>query len=397
MDETWQAVHLPATQRLFITLDCDMTRFVVLTTPHEREYIVKMTRFGRTAAIASAVAVSALLLSACSGGGSSSGLSGDLAGAGSSAQGSAQESWIAAFQTANEKVNITYDPSGSGAGRTQFIAGGVAFAGSDSYLSDDELKSTFVGCAPSTLPFEVPNYISPIAVIYNVEGVKTLNLDAATLAKIFSGKITKWNDAAIAALNAGVTLPDLAITAVHRSDKSGTTKNFTDYLNKVDAADWAEKAADVFPFKTGEGAQGTSGVVSAVKNGKGTIGYADLSKAAGLGVANIKVGDKFVAPTAEGASKVVAESTVVSGRDAADLAFKINRTTTDSTHYPLVLVSYIIGCQTYADAKIAPLVKAYATYLVSPEGQAVAAKAAGSAPLTAELSKKATDIVAAIK
>jgi phosphate transport system substrate-binding protein len=356
-----------------------------------------MTRFGRTAAIASAVAVSALLLSACSGGGGTPALSGDFAGAGSSAQGSAQESWIAAFQTANEKVNITYDPAGSGAGRTQFIAGGVAFAGSDSYLSDDELKKTFAACAPSTLPFEVPNYISPIAVIYNVEGVKSLNLDAATLAKIFAGKITKWNDSAIAALNAGTTLPDLAITAVHRSDKSGTTKNFTDYLNKVDAADWSAKASDVFPFKTGEGAQGTSGVVSAVKSGKGTIGYADLSKATGLGVANIKVGDKFVAPTAEGAAKVVAESTVVSGRDAADLAFTINRETTDPTHYPLVLVSYIIGCQTYADAKVAPLVKAYATYMVSAEGQAVAAKAAGSAPLTAELSKKATDILATIK
>jgi phosphate transport system substrate-binding protein len=366
-------------------------------TPTKGNHIVKMTRFGRTAAIASAVAVSALLLTACSGGGNTPSLSGDIAGAGSSAQGSAQESWIAAFQTANEKVNVTYDPAGSGAGRTQFIAGGVAFAGSDSYLSDEELSKTFAGCAPSTLPFEVPNYISPIAVIYNVEGVSSLNLDAATLANIFAGKITKWNDAAIAALNAGTTLPNLAITAVHRSDKSGTTKNFTDYLNKVAPAAWTAKAADVFPGTTGEGAQGTSGVVSAVKSGKGTIGYADLSKAGGLGVANIKVGDKFVAPTAEGAAKVVAESTVVSGRDKADLAFKINRTTTDSTHYPLVLVSYIIGCQTYADAKVAPLVKAYVSYLVSPEGQAVAAKAAGSAPLTAELSKQATAIVSAVK
>lgn len=356
-----------------------------------------MNRFGRVSAIASAVAVSALLLTACSSGGGTSNLAGDLAGAGSSAQGSAQESWIAAFQTANEKVNITYDPAGSGAGRTQFIAGGVAFAGSDSYLSDEELKSTFAACAPSTLPFEVPNYISPIAVIYNVEGVKSLNLDAATLAKIFSGKITKWNDAAIVALNPGTTLPDLAITAVHRSDKSGTTKNFTDYLNKVDSTNWSAAGNDVFPFNTGEGAQGTSGMISAVTSGKGTIGYADLSKATGLGIANIKVGDKFVAPTAEGAAQAVADSTVVSGRDAADLAFKINRATTNSAHYPLVLVSYIIGCQTYADAAIAPLVKAYVTYMVSAEGQAVAAKAAGSAPLTAELSKKATDIIAAIK
>ena len=356
-----------------------------------------MTRFGRVAAIASAAAVSALLLTACAGGGGNSDLSGDLVGAGSSAQGSAQESWIAAFQTANPNVNITYDPAGSGAGREQFIAGGVAFAGSDSYLNDEELAKTFAGCAPSTKPFEVPNYISPIAVIYNVDGVTSLNLDASVLAKIFAGKITKWNDAAIVALNAGTTLPDLAITAVHRSDKSGTTKNFTDYLNKVAPKDWIEAAADVFPGKTGEGAQGTSGVVSAVKNGKGTIGYADFSKAAGLGVANIKVGDKFVAPSAAGAAAVVAESTVVEGRDAADLAFKINRATTDSSHYPLVLVSYIMGCQEYTDAATAALVKAYVGYIVSPEGQAVAAKAAGSAPLTAELSAKAAAIVAAVK
>ena len=355
-----------------------------------------MISYGRVAAIASAVAVSTLLLSACSGGGGSN-LSGDLAGAGSSAQGSAQESWIAAFQTANEKVNITYDPAGSGAGRQQFIAGGVAFAGSDSYLSDDELKKTFAGCAPSTLPFEVPAYISPIAVIYNVAGVKSLNLDATVLAEIFAGKITKWNDPAIVALNSGTTLPDLAISAVHRSDDSGTTKNFTDYLHKVAPAAWTKDAAGLFPFKTGEGAQGTSGVVSAVKNGKGTIGYADFSKAAGLGVANIKVGDKFVAPTAAGAAAVVADSTVVSGRDAADLAFKINRATTDATHYPLVLVSYIMGCQQYADAKLAPLVKAYVGYIVSPEGQAVSAKAAGSAPLTAGLSSKAAAIVAGVK
>jgi phosphate transport system substrate-binding protein len=358
---------------------------------------VKITRSGRIAAIVAGTAVAAFALSGCASGNTPSSLSGDIAGAGSSAQGSAQESWIAAFQTANEKVNITYDPAGSGAGREQFIAGGVAFAGSDSYLSDDELKKTFAACAPSTLPFEVPNYISPIAVIYNVEGVKSLNLDAATLSNIFLGKITTWNDAAIAALNPGTTLPNLAITAVHRSDKSGTTKNFTDYLNKVAPAAWAAKAADVFPGTTGEGAQGTSGVVSAVTNGKGTIGYADLSKATGLGIANIKVGDKFVAPSAAGAAAAVAESTQVSGRDAGDLAFKINRATTDPTHYPLVLVSYIMGCQTYVDAKVAPLVKAYVSYLVSPEGQAVAAKAAGSAPLTAELSAKATAIVSAVK
>ena len=357
---------------------------------------MKINRFGRVATIAAAGAATALLLTACAGGGNGS-LSGDLAGAGASSQGSAQKAWIASFQTSNPDVNITYDPAGSGAGRTQFIDGGVAFAGSDSYLSDDELKKTFAACAANTKPFEVPAYISPIAVVYNVAGVSKLNLDASVLAKIFAGKITKWNDAAIVALNAGVTLPDLAITAVHRSDDSGTTKNFTDYLNKVVPADWANKADGIWPFKTGEGAQGTSGVITAVKNGKGTIGYADLSKAGDLGVANIKVGSTFVAPTEAGAAKALEVSTAIEGRDKADMAYKLNRTTVEAGAYPLVLVSYLIGCQEYKDAKWAPLVKAYVGYIVSDAGQAEAAKAAGAAPLTAAMAKQAADIVAAVK
>jgi len=358
---------------------------------------VKLNRFGRVATIAAAGAISALLLTACSGGDNGSGLSGDLAGAGASSMGSAQKAWIASFQTDNPNVNITYDPAGSGAGRTQFMEGGVAFAGSDSYLKDDELAKTFAACVADTKPFEVPAYISPIAVVFNVEGVSKLNLDASVIAKIYAGKITNWNDAAIAALNAGVTLPNLAITAVHRSDDSGTTKNFTDYLNKVAPSDWTNKADGVFPFKTGEGAQGTSGVITAVKNGKGTIGYADLSKAGDLGVASIKVGSEFVAPTAAGAAQALSLSKAVAGRDAADMAYDIDRTTTDASAYPLVLVSYIIGCQQYADPKWAPLVKGYVGYIISDAGQAEAAKSAGSAPLTAAMAKQAADIVAAIK
>src|SRR5690606_10578261 len=124
--------------------------------------------------------------------------SGDLAGAGASSMGAAQEAWIAGFQTANPDVNVTYDPAGSGAGREQFIAGGVAFAGSDAYLKDEELEGTFAACVADTLPVDLPVYISPIAVIFNVEGVDSLNLDAATIAQVFSGEITKWNDPAIA-------------------------------------------------------------------------------------------------------------------------------------------------------------------------------------------------------
>lgn len=359
-----------------------------------------MKRSGGIAAIA---LVGALALASCAAneGGTDtpveSDLSGNLVGAGSSAQGSAQEAWIAAFQEANPEVTITYDPTGSGAGRETFIAGGSDWAGSDSALNDDELAGEFGSCAPDTSAIDIPTYISPIAVIFNVEGVDELNLDAATIAKIFKGEITNWNDPAIAALNEGTEFPDLAITAVHRSDDSGTTKNFTDYLNKVAPEIWDQKAADPFPYQTGEGAQGTSGVVDAVKNGTGTIGYADASKAGDLGIAKIEVGDEFVTYTPEAAAAVVADSPLVEGRADGDLAFALDRLTTDPTHYPLVLVSYSIVCTEYADAAQGELVKAYISYITSADGQAVAAESAGAAPLSEDLQAKVADSLALVK
>jgi phosphate transport system substrate-binding protein len=361
---------------------------------------VNIKRSGGIAAIA---LVGALALASCAAneGGTDepteSTLSGNLVGAGSSAQGSAQEAWIAAFQEANPDVTITYDPTGSGAGRETFIAGGSDWAGSDSALNDDELAGEFGSCAPDTAAIDIPTYISPIAVIFNLDGVDELNLDAATIAKIFKGDITNWNDPAIAALNDGTTFPDLAITAVHRSDDSGTTKNFTDYLNKVAPEVWDQKAADPFPYQSGEGAQGTSGVVDAVKNGTGTIGYADASKAGSLGIAKIKVGDEFVTYTPEAAAAVVADSPLVEGRADGDLAFALDRLTTDPSHYPLVLVSYSIVCTEYADAAKGELVKAYVSYITSADGQAVAAESAGAAPLSEDLQAKVAESLALVK
>jgi phosphate transport system substrate-binding protein len=357
---------------------------------------VKITRFGAIGAIA---LVGALALASCAaneggtGTDTPSDLSGTLDGAGSSAQGSAQEAWVAGFQTANSDVTVNYDPSGSGAGREAFIAGGVAFAGTDSALKQEEIDGGFAGCVPDTGYIQVPDYISPIAVIFNVEGVDELNLDAATIAGIFKGDITKWDDPAIAALNEGTTLPSATITAVHRSDDSGTTKNFADYLNKVAPEVWDAEPADPFPYSTGEAAQGTSGVVDAVTNGTNTIGYADASKAGSLGVAKLKVGDEFVGYTAEAAAAVVAESPAGDTAGDTDLAIKIDRTTTDPSHYPLVLVSYIVTCIEFQDAEVAPLVKAYVSYITSQDGQAEAASSAGAAPLTAEVSDKVATVL----
>jgi phosphate transport system substrate-binding protein len=321
-------------------------------------------------------------------------LSGSLAGAGASSQEKAQEAWATGFQGLNDGVTIAYEPSGSGAGREAFLAKGVAFAGSDSYLDDKEgqLTAAKERCGGED-PIEVPAYVSPIAVAFNVAGVDTLDLDAKTLAKIFDGTITKWNDPAITALNPDATLPDATINPVHRSDDSGTTKNFTDYLSKAGEGAWTHDPADTFPVKGGEAAEGTSGVVAAITNGKNTIGYADHSQVGDLAVVSVKVGDAFVAPSAEAAAKVVATSPAVAGRPEVDMATDIDRTTTEAGAYPVVLLSYLIACQHYDDANQAALVKGYLSYIVSDAGQQAAAQNAGSAPLDASVAKRAQGIV----
>ena len=139
-----------------------------------------------------------------------------LDGAGSSAQESAMDAWRSAFQKDNPDVTVNYDPSGSGAGIEKFNAGGIDFAATDSALNADkgEIDAAKKRCGADAI--EVPNYVSPIAVVYNVQGVKDLQLSAKTIGQIFDGKITKWNDKAIAAENTGAKLPSTAISPVHR-------------------------------------------------------------------------------------------------------------------------------------------------------------------------------------
>jgi phosphate transport system substrate-binding protein len=292
-------------------------------------------------------------------------------------------------------VNVSYDPVGSGGGREQFLAGGVDFAGSDAALTDDEIKKAASVCGAKGV-FELPNYISAIAVVYHLDGVDKLNLAPATIAGIFNGSITTWNDPKIAADNPNAKLPSSAITPVHRGDKSGTTKNFTDYLDKTAKDVWTAGSVDVWPTQGGEAANGTSGVIASVKGGQGTIGYADESQAGGLGIANIKVGTTFVAPSAKAASAVVANSDPVAGRGEFDHAIAVNRTTTASGEYPIVLVSYHIGCVQYSDKAKGDVVKAFEAYVISDAGQQAAAKAAGSAPISAALRDQAQKTVDAI-
>jgi phosphate transport system substrate-binding protein len=329
--------------------------------------------------------------------GGGSGLSGTLNGAGASSQEAAMAAWQAGFQTANPDVTVNYDPVGSGGGREQFIAGGTAFAGSDSYLSDEEgeLSAAVERCLDED-PIEVPNYVSPIAVIYNLEGVDDLRLSGPTLAGIFAGDITEWDDPAITADNPGAELPSEPITAVHRADDSGTTDNFTAYLEAADDSVWTHGEVGEWPIKHGEAAQGTSGVVAAVQNGSNTIGYADASQAGDLGQAAVRVGEEYVAPSPEAAAKVLEVSPRVEGRADVDLAFDLDRSTTEAGVYPIVLTSYLIACQTYEDQATADLVKGFLSYVVSEDGQAAAAETAGSAPLSADLQDEALSVVEGI-
>ena len=362
---------------------------------------MNLKRFGVPAVIA---VTAALALSSCAaneGGAapeeSASTLSGNLVGAGASSQDAAQQSWIAGFQTANPDVTIDYDPSGSGAGRETFIEGASDFAGSDRAFKDDEIAAGgFAKCAPDSTIVELPLYISPIAVIFNVEGVDTLNLDAATIAGIFAGTITNWNDPAIAATNPDATLPDLAITPVHRSDDSGTTENFTEYLGAAAPDVWTYEADGVWPFEGGEAAQGTSGVVDAVTNGTGTVGYADASRAGDLGTVAVQVGDEFVEYSPEAAAAIVDASPFAEGRAEGDLAIELDRTSTEAGVYPIVLVSYLIACGTYAETENVELVKSYLSYIASPEGQDTAAADAGSAPISDSLREKITAAIDSI-
>jgi phosphate transport system substrate-binding protein len=352
--------------------------------------------------ISAASAVLALTAAACgSSNNSSSGLSGTIAGAGSSAQQAAQEAWVAKFEDQNSDATVSYDPIGSGGGRDQFIAGGsTAFAGSDSPFDTTELPKATARCAQTSGAqlVQIPDYISPIAIIYNLSGVDNLQLSPDTTAKIFKGEITTWDDPAIKADNPGANLPSTKITPVHRSDESGTTANFTDYLHEAAPSVWTFDPDSSWPLKTGESGAQTSGMVQAVKAGDGTIGYADESQAQGLGIAKVKVGNTYVAPSAQGAANDFDQSKpdpqLSQGKFV--IAYTVDRKPTDPSSYPVLLVSYLMGCTKYGSADTTKLVDAYFKYIESSDGQQAAADNAGSAPLPPNVTKAVQPALTAI-
>lgn len=316
---------------------------------------------------------------------------GALNGGGSSLQDTyeqkVKDGFVPAVTKAGGSAQVNYTKSGSSDGKKQLAAGTLDFAGSDSPIKDDE-KATFGG--KTILYF--PIVASPITVAFHLQGLTELKLSADTIAKIFQGEVSTWDDPAIKADNPGAKLPVTKITVVHRSDGSGTTSNFTKYLKAASPSVWKLDAGETVQWPaTTQGAQNSTGVTAAIKQTDGAVGYADLSDAAkeNLDVADVKnAAGKFTKPTPDGASQALASATV-----NPDLTYNpLNTTGADS--YAITSPTWILVPAKQADPAKAATLKAYVTFALS-EGQGQA-KSLFYAPLSDSLRQKALAQVAQI-
>jgi phosphate transport system substrate-binding protein len=320
-------------------------------------------------------------------------VTGSLTAQGSSAQKNAMDEWIKTYQAQCSGAKVDYQATASGAGIQAFIAGTADFAGSDSALKDDEQPKADAKCAGGTA-LNLPMVVGPIAVVYNVDGVDNLQIDAPTIAKIFSGKITKWNDPAIASQNSGVKLPASAITAVHRSDESGTTDNFTKYLSKTAEKDWTFGNAKAWKAPGGTGAAKSDGVASAIKSTPGSISYVELSFAENSDLQKAKVKNgagEYTELNGASAGKGI-EGAKITGT-GNDLKLSIDYNATTPGAYPIVLTTYEIVCSTGSPK--AKELQAFFKYTSSTGGQS-ALNDLGYAPLPESIRSKVETAVAAI-
>ncbi|MGW7043897.1 phosphate ABC transporter substrate-binding protein PstS [Streptomyces avermitilis] len=293
---------------------------------------------------------------------------GQLQASGSSAQKNAIDAWVKAYTASCKDVQINYNPTGSGAGVTAFTQGQTAFAGSDSPLKPEEVTASKKACG-SNQAIDLPMVGGPIAIGFHLSGVDSLTLDASTLAKIFDGKITKWNDEAIAKLNPSAKLPSTKIQAFHRSDESGTTDNFTKYLKAVAPSDWKYSGGKAWQAKGGQSAQGSSGLAQQVKQTEGAISYFELSYAAdGISTVDLKTGAATpVKATVENATKAISTAKVAGTGN--DLSLSLNYKPTEEGAYPLTLVTYEIVCEKGNKAGTLAATKSFLTYIASEDGQ----------------------------
>ena len=351
----------------------------------ERDFPVKFQRYGSVAGVAVAAA---LALSACgsdngassapttaaaAGGSSASSTaaacpSGTLKAAGSTAQANAISQWTKDYQGQCTGVTVDYNGNGSGAGVTAFIQKQADFAGSDYALSTTQAgQVTSAGRCGSGSAVDIPVVPGAIAVIFNVPGVTSLNLSAKTLAGIYNGTITTWNDAQIKADNPSATLPALKIQPFMRSDTSGTSYNFSAYLNALGGFSAANKQ---FPSKVAQGVKGSSAVAAKVKSTSGGIGYAEYSYATQDSLSYAEVSNAsgaFVQLTQANAANFIAKAKVTQNGSDTKLAFDYTYAASDA--YPATLVTYEIACGTGNDATQLPLIKGFLDYITSSAAQ----------------------------
>ena len=330
---------------------------------------MKRNRFG---AALSAVTSGALLLSGCGAHKNTDGQNttpvtvncggkATLKASGSTAQANAMTRFVKAFQQACPGQTLDYTADSSGTGISEFTLNQTDFAGSDSPLAGNEYAAAQQRCGSPA--WDLPVVFGPIAITYNVKGVNSLNLNAATAAKIFKGAITSWNDPAIQALNPGAGLPAEPIRVVFRSDLSGTTDNFQKYLAAASDGTWDRGTGKTFNGGVGEGAKGNDGTSSAVKAIEGAIAYNEWSfaEAKKLNMARIitPAGPDPVAISAESAGKTIGGAAVI-GRDNDMVLDTVSfYNPTQAGAYPIVLATYEIVCSKYADPQVAAAVRAF--------------------------------------
>jgi len=335
-----------------------------------------------------ALAAMALFVAACSSsssgssGSSSSGPSGTLNGSGSTFQLTFQQTAIQSFKSVQPNMTVNYGGGGSGKGRTDLASNVVQYAGSDTAPIPSDEVANFKG--KTVLYF--PVIIGPITVSYNLPGIKSgLKLDAPTIAKIFQAEIKKWNDPAIAALNPGVKLPSTAITIARRSDSSGTTQNFSEFLVEGAPGVWKLGSDSTINWPaTSRGGNANGGVAQIVKTTAGAIGYVDYAdaKASGLTWASVKNKDgNFVAPSTTSATEAADNVTM-----KPDLTFSAIWQS-GSGSYPVTYQSWDLVYQKQSSANVTKMLKAYLGYLLG-DGQKLLPQL-GYAPLPSNMDQQA--------
>lgn len=307
-----------------------------------------------------------------------------LQGAGATFPAPLYQVWFEKFNAKYSNIQVDYQANGSGAGIKAITEGTVDFGASDAAMKDEEVAKLPSG----SKVLHIPTALGAVVVIYNLPGVSELNLDAANVAGIFLGTIKKWNDPAIAANNAGATLPDSDILVVHRSDGSGTTNAFTTYLDTV-SPDWQSKVGKgkEVNWPTGIGAQGNDGVAGGVKQTVGAIGYVELNYAsqANLTSARLKNADgQFVAGSTDG---VTAAAEAAASSFPADFRQQPIINGAGPATYPIAAYTYLLAYVDQKDADKAKALVAFA-YWALTEGQAEEA-ALGYAPLPGNVQQKA--------